>query len=57
VFAYYLIAPETIEERIMALLEEKAAMLGQVLDRQDGAAFLENAEGVSLMTEVLNSYK
>ena len=34
VFAYYLIAPGTVEEDIIDLIQEKAKMLGQVLDGQ-----------------------
>lgn len=47
---YYLIAPNTIEARILDLLDKKAAIVNQVLD---GA----KEEDVNVFQELINSYK
>jgi SWI/SNF-related matrix-associated actin-dependent regulator 1 of chromatin subfamily A len=47
--AYYLIAKDTIEEKIMKLLDSKAQVLSQVLDGKE-------VEGGSLLMELLDSY-
>lgn len=50
VMVYYMVAKNTIEDRILRLLNEKAKILGSVLDGKD-------EKDSALVTEIMNDYR